>query len=103
MRDVGGLLAVGILFLGDPFFLLYCLFFGACHRPLPWERCSAVETQGVLRAASLMLGIKDSCGNTVLSRKYIDEHWNNEMVEVVAVIEGIIDFRQDLVILRRKA
>lgn len=63
----------------------------------------AVETQGVLRAASLMLGIKDSYGNTVLSRKYIDKHWNNDMVEVVAVVEGIIDFRQDLVILRRKA
>lgn len=60
------------------------------------------DSSRVMRKTSVLLGIKDSYGNTVLSKKYIDENFQNSQVEVVAIVEGVIDFRQDLIVLRRK-
>jgi len=62
----------------------------------------SVENQNTLKITSLVVGIEGSYGNTALSKEFIKTHWNNRHFEVIDVIEGIIDFRQDLVILKRK-
>lgn len=62
----------------------------------------SVEKQNTLKITSLVVGIEGSYGNTALSTDYIRTHWNTDQFEVVDILEGIIDFRQDLVILRRK-
>lgn len=48
-------------------------------------------------------GINGSYGNTVLTPDYIRQTWTSSGFEVIDVIEGIIDHRQDLVVLRRPA
>ncbi len=58
--------------------------------------------QETVKSASLLIGVEGSYGNTVLCPSHIRETWNSERVEVVDVLEGIIDFRQDLVVLKRK-
>ena len=47
------------------------------------------------------VGIEGSYGNTVLTPEFIRSNWPACGFEVVEVVEGIIDARQDLVILRR--
>ena len=51
--------------------------------------------------ANTAMGIDGSYGNTVLTPEYIRNNWSRSGFEVVDVIEGIIDHRQDLVVLRR--
>lgn len=51
--------------------------------------------------ANTTMGIEGSYGNTVLSPDHIREVWPQSGFEVVDVVEGIIDHRQDLVVLRR--
>lgn len=50
----------------------------------------------------LLVGIDDSYGNTVLSPAYVEQHWNTDATEVLGIASGVIDFRQDLVVLRRR-
>ena len=57
---------------------------------------------GFLNRYNLCVGVEGSYGNTVLSPAYIIKEWDNACFEVVDVIEGIVDHRQDLVVLRRK-
>lgn len=47
-------------------------------------------------------GVTGSYGNAVLSSQYILKEWNTDYFEVLDIIEGIIDNRQDLVVLKRK-
>ncbi len=51
--------------------------------------------------STLLAGIEGNYGNTVLSRAHIQQHWGTEQLEVLDVVEGVVDFRQDLVVLRR--
>lgn len=53
--------------------------------------------------ASTTMGIEGSYGNTVLSPHHIRATWPKSGFEVLDVIDGIIDHRQDLVVLRRPA
>lgn len=46
-------------------------------------------------------GVSGSYGSTVITRRHIEDNWNLNPLEVVAVLDGIIDRRQDLVILKR--
>jgi len=46
-------------------------------------------------------GISGSYGNTVMTPNFIRENWAASGFEVVDVIEGVIDTRQDLIILRK--
>ena len=48
------------------------------------------------------VGVEGSYGATVMTPEYIRREWPASGFEVVDVVEGIIDSRQDLVILRRK-
>lgn len=62
----------------------------------------SIQKQNTFKVASLLVGIAGSYGNTVLAPEYIRSEWGGTELGVVDIIEGIIDYRQDLVILRRK-
>jgi SAM-dependent methyltransferase len=51
--------------------------------------------------ANLAMGITGSYGNTVLMPDYIRSAWPASGFEVVDIVEGVIDHRQDLVVLRK--
>lgn len=51
--------------------------------------------------ANVGLGFTGSYGNTVLLPDYVRSAWPASGFEVIDVIEGIIDHRQDLVVLRK--
>ena len=73
---------------------------GFLYKEYPdWRNC--VKTQNTLKVASLLVGVERSYGNTVLSPDYIRKQWPSAGFEVCAVVEAIIDGRQDLVVLRR--
>lgn len=73
---------------------------GFLYKEYPdWREC--VEKQNTLKVTSLMVGVERSYGNTVLSSDYIRKQWPSAGFEVRAVIEAVIDDRQDLVVLRR--
>jgi ubiquinone/menaquinone biosynthesis C-methylase UbiE len=46
-------------------------------------------------------GIGGSYGNTVMTPEFIKENWRNSGFEVLGISEGVIDSRQDVVVLRR--
>ena len=54
-----------------------------------------------MRVASSMIGVERSYGNTVLSPAFVREAWNVDGLQVIDVIEGVIDNRQDLVVLKK--
>jgi SAM-dependent methyltransferase len=64
---------------------------------------SEVDSQQTLRIASNLVGVERSYGNTVVSADYVRENWSNGDLDVVQIIEGIIDHRQDLVVMRKQA
>jgi SAM-dependent methyltransferase len=51
--------------------------------------------------ANIAQGITGSYGNTVLMPDFIRKTWSTSGFDVIDVIEGIIDHRQDLVVLRK--
>lgn len=51
--------------------------------------------------ANLAMGITGSYGTTVLMPDYIRNTWPSSGFEIVDIVEGIIDHRQDLVVLRK--
>ena len=51
--------------------------------------------------ANAAMGITGSYGNTVMLPDYIRNTWPASGFEVLDIIEGIIDHRQDLVVLRK--
>jgi SAM-dependent methyltransferase len=75
---------------------------GFLYREYPWL---AGERQRRTRIAiaNRVVGIEGSYGNTVLTPDYIRRTWPASGFEVVDIIEGIIDHRQDLVTLRKPA
>lgn len=62
----------------------------------------ALRNQNTLKITSHLIGVEGSYGNTIMSPEYIRMKWNTSYFNVTGIIEGIIDYRQDLVILRRK-
>ena len=74
---------------------------GFLYKEYPdWREC--VKNQNTLTVTSLMVGVERSYGSTVLSPDYIRKQWPSAGFEVRAVVEAIIDDRQDLVVLRRR-
>jgi ubiquinone/menaquinone biosynthesis C-methylase UbiE len=55
-----------------------------------------------MRKEGKYLGIQGSYGSTVMTPEYIADHWNSASLEVVNVIEGVVDNRQDIVVLKRR-
>jgi SAM-dependent methyltransferase len=51
--------------------------------------------------ANIAMGITGSYGNTVLTPDHIRRTWSTSGFDVVDIVEGIIDHRQDLVVLRK--
>jgi SAM-dependent methyltransferase len=52
-------------------------------------------------SVNLLKGIDRSYGSTVMTPDFIRQNWTVAGFQVVDVIEGIIDWRQDLVVLRK--
>lgn len=61
-----------------------------------------VESQQTMKIATPLVGVDGTYGNTMMSPEYIRKHWNSNFFDVVDIVEGVIDYRQDLVVLRRK-
>ncbi len=61
-----------------------------------------LNNQNTLKITAQMVGVEGSYGSMVLSSAYIRENWDGDLFEVTDIIEGIIDHRQDLVVMRRK-
>ena len=57
---------------------------------------------GWLRRETKYIGIQGSYGSTVMTPDYVADHWASAALEVVRVIEGVVDNRQDIVVLRRR-
>jgi len=75
---------------------------------------AALEEQGLLYreygflgqknlvpVTNVLLGIEGSYGSTAMTPEFIRAQWPSSGFEVLEVIEGIIDMRQDLVVLRK--
>lgn len=60
------------------------------------------SNENFLQAGSKFVGIENSYGAIVISPSFIRDTWPNFGFEVVSIIEGIIDKRQDLVVMRKK-
>jgi SAM-dependent methyltransferase len=59
-----------------------------------------VLRQDTLRVTSVLVGVERSYGTTVLAPDFIKRHWPDAGFEVRAIVEGVVD-GQDLVVLRR--
>lgn len=64
-----------------------------------WE--SITQNQERLGIANNLAGVERSYGNMVVSPDFVREQWQSQQFDVIGIIEGIIDHRQDLIILRR--
>jgi len=60
-----------------------------------------VKRKNVSAKVNLLRGINQSYGSTIMTPEFIRETWPAAGFEVLDVIEGIVDARQDLIILRR--
>lgn len=52
-------------------------------------------------AVDLLVGIDKSYGSTVMTPEFIFKKWSQVGFTVVAVVEGIINYRQDLIVLHK--
>jgi hypothetical protein len=50
-----------------------------------------------------LVGIDKSYGSTVMTPDYIFRNWSSAGFKVISVIEGITDYRQDLIVLHKPA
>ena len=57
------------------------------------------KVSGALEHVALGLGIEGSYGSTVVSPGYVRKQWQRDGLQVLNVVEGVIDHRQDLVVL----
>ena len=60
-----------------------------------------IAREHTLRLASHLVGVKNSYGNILLSPDFIAKQWPQYGFEVESIVEKVIDFGQDLVVLRR--
>ena len=59
------------------------------------------QNEKSIKFGSPFIGITSSYGSTLMSPSYIKSNWINYGLDVISVLEGIIDHRQDLVILKK--
>ena len=64
-----------------------------------WE--DHVRAQDELRIASLLVGVERSYGNTIVDPEFIRRQWPEHGFQIVEILRGVIDHRQDLVIAQR--
>jgi len=65
------------------------------------DRQAQKDHERLVRFGSKYLGVDGTYGTTAISPAYIARHWTGFGFAVESVLEGIIDYRQDLVVLRR--
>ncbi|MEO1298026.1 MAG: class I SAM-dependent methyltransferase [Cyanobacteria bacterium J06636_16] len=54
-----------------------------------------------IKFGSKFIGIDRTYGTTIISPSHIKENWIKHGLDVISVLEGIIDHRQDLVVLKK--
>jgi SAM-dependent methyltransferase len=64
---------------------------------LAWHKAH----EGDRFAGAKYAGVAGSYGNTVMTPAYVRRHWSGVGFEVKSIVEGVIDRRQDVVVLRR--
>ena len=64
---------------------------------LAWHKAH----EGARFVGAKYAGVEGSYGNTAMSPHYVREHWTGTGFEVASVVEGVIDRRQDVVVLRK--
>ena len=65
------------------------------------DREAHKASERVVKFGSKYLGIDGVYGTTAMSPSYIRAHWTDFGFAVEAIVESVIDYRQDLVVLRR--
>lgn len=55
-----------------------------------------------VRFGSKYSGVRGSYGTTLMTPAYVKSHWTATELEVLDILEGVVDRRQDLVVLRRR-
>ena len=67
-----------------------------------YEFFEAEKNRGHLSPAlTQLVGIDKSYGSTVMTPEFIHENWSGAGFEVAAIVQGIIDRRQDLIVLHK--
>lgn len=67
-----------------------------------YEFFETAKKQGhVSPALTQLVGIDKSYGSTVMTPEFIRETWSGAGFEVVAIVQGIIDGRQDLIVVHK--
>ena len=64
-----------------------------------WKKIS--NSGNIMRTSSQLVGVNSPYGSMALSKNFILENWNKHDLKVIKILEGIIDTRQDLVILKK--
>ena len=62
---------------------------------------TATKGRHLSPALAPLVGIDKSYGSTVMTPEFIRENWSGVGFEVVAIVQGIIDYRQDLIVLHK--
>jgi ubiquinone/menaquinone biosynthesis C-methylase UbiE len=73
---------------------------GILYTEYDWLK-SEMDLRHLSPEVNRVYGIEGTYGCTVMTPDYIRENWSRFGFEVVDVIEGVIDYRQDLVVLRK--
>lgn len=60
-----------------------------------------MNRKGLSPALKHMVGIDKSYGSTVMTPEYIRANWNAFGFKVEAIVEGVVDNRQDLIVLHK--
>lgn len=70
-------------------------------RGILYKEYDFLGRKNLVPVANALLGIEGSYGTTVMTPEFIRAQWSSAGFEVVETIEGIIDGRQDLVVMRK--
>jgi SAM-dependent methyltransferase len=73
---------------------------GILYKEYP-EFAKTLNSKASLPALQHMLGIDRSYGSTVMTPEFIRENWVSQGFDLKAIVEGVIDNRQDLVVLHK--
>ena len=64
---------------------------------LAWHK----NHEGARFVGAKYAGVDGSYGNTAMSARYVRQHWTGTGFDITSVVEGVIDRRQDVVVLRK--
>ena len=66
-----------------------------------YEQSVYSKAPGVFEKVALGIGVQGSYGNTVVSRQFVKDNWQEFGLSIIDHVPGIIDGRQDLIVMKR--